>query len=138
LPEGKGTEPTEEFCNEILNREEGNPWQDAQAAIQNTMTNYNCLYRSGTMAQRGIECLNYIEESMKLVAANPHEMTHCLEMRNLIECGRIIFRSTIERRESRGGVFSRLDYPNKDDVNFNCFIGQRQEGIQVVFRKINP
>ena len=90
------------------------------------------------MAQRGIECLNYIEESMKLVAANPHEMTHCLEMRNLIECGRIIFRSTIERRESRGGVFSRLDYPNKDDVNFNCFIGQRQEGIQVVFRKINP
>jgi succinate dehydrogenase/fumarate reductase flavoprotein subunit len=138
VPEGTGAQQMEEFVNEILNREEGDLWQDAQSAIQNTMTDYNCLYRSGSMAQRGIECLDYIGKTMALVAANPHEMVHCLEMRNLIECGQMIFRPTIERQESRGGIFTRLDFPEKDDANFNCFIGQRREGDKDVFRKIKP
>ncbi len=55
------------------------------------------------------------------VAANPHEMTHCLEMRNLIECGEIIFRGTIERRESRFRIFTRLDHPERNDATFSAF-----------------
>ena len=138
IPDGQGSEGMADFCNDILNREEGDRWQDAQGAIQNIMTDYNCLYRSGSMAARGLECLEYIKNSMKLVASNPHELTHCLEMRNLIECGRIIFRSTIERRESRYDVFTRLDYPERDDKNFFCFLGQRLEQERVVFRKHKP
>ena len=65
-------------------------------------------------------------------------MTHCLEMRNLIECGEIIFRATIERRESRFRIFTRLDYPERDDTNFFCFLGQRLEGDRVVFQKHVP
>jgi succinate dehydrogenase/fumarate reductase flavoprotein subunit len=75
---------------------------------------------------------------MCLSAANPHEMTHCLEMRNLIECGQIVFRSTIERRESRYQIFTRLDYPERDDENWNCFLGQRLAGDQIVYERHQP
>ena len=116
----------------------GDAWQEAQSFIQNVMSDYNIAYRSGTMARRGIDSLAYLKQNMRLQAANPHEMTHCLEMGNLIECGKIIFRSTIERRESRYRIFTRLDYPERDDANFFCFLGQRLEGDRVVFQKHKP
>ncbi len=137
-PEGSGEGPAVEFCSQALDRSDGDPWKDAQQAIHNTMTDYNVAYRSETMAERGIECLDYLENTMQLAAANPHEMTHCLEMRNLIECGKIVFRSTIERKESRGSIFQRKDYPEQDDANWFCFLGQRLENGEVRFRKHAP
>lgn len=137
-PEANVNEELLAFCGEIASRTAGDPWQDAQAFIQNVMSDYNIQYRSGTMAQRGLENLEYLKQTMQLTANNPHEMTHCLEVRNLIECGQIIFRSTIERRESRFEVFTRLDYPERDDDNFNCFLGQRKDGDSVVFQKYKP
>lgn len=137
-PEANVNEELLTFCEEIANRTAGDPWQESQAFIQNVMSDYNIQYRSGTMAQRGLESLEYLNKTMQLTANNPHEMTHCLEMRNLIECGQIIFRSTIERRESRFKTFTRFDYPERDDDNFNCFLGQRKEGDSVVFQKHKP
>jgi succinate dehydrogenase/fumarate reductase flavoprotein subunit len=136
--EGKGEEELVAFCTEILNRSGGDPWEDAQATIHNHMSDYNIHIRSETMARRGLECLEYLENTMRLAATNPHELTHCLEMRNLIECGKIIFRSTIERRESRGKVFQRKDYPQQDDANWFCFLGQKLEHEQVRFQKHRP
>jgi succinate dehydrogenase/fumarate reductase flavoprotein subunit len=75
---------------------------------------------------------------MRLVAANPHEMVHCLEIRNLIECSEIILRSTIERKESRLPILKRLDYPERDDQDWFCFLGQRQENGKILFRKHRP
>ena len=138
VAEGQGEEQLLEFCSQILNRSGGDPWADAQAAIHNHMSDYNIQFRSETMARRGLECLEYLENTMCLTAANPHEMTHCLEMRNLIECGKIIFRSTIERRESRGRIFQRKDCPQQDDANWFCFLGQRLENDRVRFRKHAP
>jgi succinate dehydrogenase/fumarate reductase flavoprotein subunit len=102
------------------------------------MSDYNIRFRSQTMARRGLECLDYLEDAMRLTAANPHELTHCLEMRNLIECGKIIFRSTIERKESRGKIFQSKDYPEQDDTNWFCFLGQRLENGRVRFQKHAP
>jgi succinate dehydrogenase/fumarate reductase flavoprotein subunit len=138
VPEGKGDEELLTFCNEILNRSGGDPWEDAQATIHNHMSDYNIQNRSETMARRGLECLEYLENTMRLTAANPHELTHCLEMRNLIECGKIIFRSTIERKESRGKTFKRKDYPEQDDANWFCFLGQRLDNGRVRFQKHAP
>jgi succinate dehydrogenase/fumarate reductase flavoprotein subunit len=138
MPDAPISEDLLDFCYGIINRDEGDSWQDAQAFIQNVMTDYNIQYRSGTMAQRGLENLDYLEKTMQLTANNPHEMTHCLEMRNLIECGQIIFRSTIERRESRYNVFSRLDYPDRDDDNFFCFLGQRREANKIIYSRYKP
>jgi len=138
VPQGGDYDALLEFCNQVNSRDNGDAWQEAQSFIQNVMSDYNIAYRSGTMARRGIESLAYLKQNMRLCAASPNEMTHCLEMRNLIECGEIIFRSTIERRESRYRIFSRLDYPDRDDANFNCFLGQHLENERVVFQKHAP
>ena len=136
--DGKGDAELLAFCKETLNRAGGDPWEDAQQTIHNHMSDYNIHTRSETMARRGLECLEYLENTMRLTAANPHELTHCLEIRNLIECGKIILRSTIERRESRGKIFQRKDYPEQDDTNWFCFLGQKLENGQVLFQKHKP
>ena len=135
VPAGGGDDELLDFCNDTLNRSGGDPWEDAQATIHNHMSDYNIHIRSETMARRGLECLDYLENTMRLVAANPHEMIHCLEIRNLIECGKIILRSTIERKESRGKIFQRRDYPQQDDANWFCFLGQKLVNGKVVFEK---
>ena len=89
----------------------------------------------GDHGRQGTGKPRFSGRAMRLTAANPHELTHCLEIRNLIDCGKIIFRSTIERKESRYRVFSRLDCPERDDANFFCFLGQRLDAGQVRFRK---
>jgi succinate dehydrogenase/fumarate reductase flavoprotein subunit len=136
--DGAGEAELVDFCREILDRSGGDPWEDAQAAIHNHMSDYNVQIRSETMALRGLECLNYLANTMRLTAGNPHELAHCLEMRNLIECGKIIFRSTIERKESRGKTFKRKDYPEQDDANWFCFLGQKLENGRVRFQKHAP
>jgi succinate dehydrogenase/fumarate reductase flavoprotein subunit len=138
IPEGKGEKPLREFCREIHARKRGDSWEEAQLAISNIMSDYNLELKSETMCKRGLECLDYVKRTMRLVAANPHEMTHCLEMRNLIECGEIILRSTIERKESRYNLLQRLDYPERDDENFLCFLGQRLDNGHIVFNKHHP
>ncbi len=138
VPKGGNYDALLDFSKKVTDQVHGDTWQEAQRFIQNVMSDYNIDYRSGIMAQRGIESLAYLKQNVCLSAANPHEMTHCLEMRNLIECGEIIFRGTIERRESRYRIFSRLDYPKRDDDNYFCFLGQRLEGDRVVFRKHTP
>ncbi len=138
VPEGGNFDALLDFSSQVNAQVHGEAWQEAQSFIQNVMSDYNIAYRSGTMAQRGIDSLAYLKQNMRLGAANPHEMTHCLEIRNLIECGNIIFRGTIERRESRFRIFTRLDYPERDDANFFCFLGQRLEGNRIVFQKHTP
>ncbi|UCG14446.1 MAG: FAD-dependent oxidoreductase [Deltaproteobacteria bacterium] len=138
IPEGKGEEQLREFCAEIVARKRGDSWEEAQLTINNIMSDYNLELKSETMCRRGLECLDYVKRTMRLVAANPHEMTHCVEMRNLIECGEIVLRSTIERKESRYNLLQRLDYPERDDENFFCFLGQRMENGRIVFDKHYP
>jgi len=138
LADGEGEEKLVAFCNDTLKRVGGDPWEDAQQTIHNHMSDYNVHIRSETMARRGLECLEYLENAMRLTAANPHELTHCLEMRNLIECGKIILRSTLERRESRGKIFQRKDYPQQDDANWFCFLAQKLENGRVRFQKHKP
>ncbi len=138
IPTSKSEKEIEDFCNHILSRNEGDHWKDAQLTIHNIMSDYNVDRRSETMAARGLECLEYLKNTMKLSADNPHDMTHCLEMRSLIDTGQIIFRSTIERTESRPPQFKRLDCPEQDDANWFCFLGQRKEGDKIVFEKHKP
>jgi len=138
MPDGDGADLVSDFCRQIISRKRGDSWEDAQAALQNVMSYYNCEIKSETMARRGLENLSYLKDAMRLVARNPHEMAHCLEVRNLIECAEMILRATIERRESRYGLLRRADFPERDDENFFCFLAQRKEKGRVVFEKRFP
>lgn len=138
VPDGRGEVQVREFCRSILDRRKGDPWEDVQAAIQNIMSFYNIEVKSETMSARGLECLRYLKNTMRMTAGTPHEMTHCLEMRNLIENAEMILRATMERRESRGAQLKRADYPQQDDKNFFCWLAQRLDREKVVFEKRYP
>ena len=75
---------------------------------------------------------------MELKADTPHDITHCLEVRNIIENGEMILRATLQRQESRGPLFRRVDYPELDNENFRCWIGQQKVGEEIVYRKHYP
>jgi succinate dehydrogenase/fumarate reductase flavoprotein subunit len=138
VPHGQGEEPVAAYIGDIISHKEGDPWQEAQAFIENANDFYNVQVRSETMAQRGLEYMDYLKKTMRLRASNPHEMVHCLEVRNLIECSEIIMRSTIARTESRPPILNRVDYPNKDDENWFCFLGQRSVNGKILFQKHTP
>lgn len=137
-PHGTGEEGAYEFCSDIMAREEGDPWMDAQIFIQNAMTYYNTTVKSETMSQRGLENMAYLKKTMRLKADNAHDITHCFEVRNIIENAEMILRATIERKESRGRLFNRVDYPEMDNENFFCWIGQHKDGEDVVWQKHSP
>jgi succinate dehydrogenase/fumarate reductase flavoprotein subunit len=111
---------------------------DAQIYIQNAMTYYNTTVKSETMSQRGLENMDYLKKTMRLKADTPHDITHCLEVRNIIENAEMILRASIQRKESRGRLFMRVDYPETDNENFFCWIGQRKDGEDVVWQKHYP
>ena len=138
IPGGRGEEQVRAFCQSLLDRMKGDPWEDVQAAIQNIMTLYNLEVKSETMAGRGLECLSYLKNTMRMTAATPHEMTHCLEMRSLIENAEMILRATIERKESRGAQLKRADYPQQNDKDFFCWLGLRLDRGKVVFERRYP
>ena len=137
-PAGRGEEEVRTFCQPILDRAKGDSWEDVQATLQNIMTFYNLEVKSETMAGRGLECLSYLKNTMRMTAATPHEMTHCLEMRSLIENAEMILRATIERKESRGAQLKRADYPQQNDKDFFCWLGQRLDRGKVVFERRYP
>ena len=45
-----------------------------------------------------------------MVAKNPHELMHCLEVLNLLDLGELIFIAALERKETRR-LHRRTDYP---------------------------
>ena len=59
----------------------------------------------------------------------------CLDLRNLLDCGEMIARSAIERKESRGGHF-REDFPDKkaEFGTFNFGLQRQGDGTMKVFR----
>ena len=138
VPGGTGESATVETCRAIAARTDGEPWQEAQDTLQNIMSTYNLAVKSESMSQRGLEHLAYLENTMALTAASPHEMGRCLEVGNLIETAGMILRATIERKESRGAQLQRKDFPEMDNENFFCFLGQRLDGDRVVFSKHTP
>ena len=77
-------------------------------------------------------------ENAAFKAENPHELCRCLEVRSVIENAEMILRASVERKESRRIPFGfyRADYPESNDKDYFVFLGQRQDGDNVVFKKI--
>ena len=54
------------------------------------------------------------EKVGSLVAGDPHHLAACNEARSMVLCAEMFYRSSLERKESRGW-FVREDYPERDD-----------------------
>jgi succinate dehydrogenase/fumarate reductase flavoprotein subunit len=56
-----------------------------------------------------------------LSVENPRELIEALELKNLLTVGELIARTALMREETRGSHF-RLDYPERDDINWSGII----------------
>jgi len=63
----------------------------------------------------------------QVIAANQHELMHCLEVLSSFDVGESVFLSALERKETREG-YVRADYPFKD---------RRYDGRVVICKKEN-
>jgi succinate dehydrogenase/fumarate reductase flavoprotein subunit len=57
----------------------------------------------------------------RLDVGSPTDLIRAIELRNLLTVGDLLARATRMRKESRGDMY-REDYPERDDVKWNCVI----------------
>ena len=107
-----GVDERKGLFEEVLTREDGATWQEANIALQQVMFDYCGLVRSDTLLEAGLHHLRRMKQkiSATLAARNQHELMHCLEVLNLLDLGELTFIAAQERKETRGG-HKRVDYP---------------------------
>jgi succinate dehydrogenase/fumarate reductase flavoprotein subunit len=121
-------QPLKELCERMLNRKQGFHWTELETAVQNVVDYYCNDERSAPFLQRGLTRLEELRAGTHLKAENPHELGRCLEVRSIIDNAEMVLHASLARQESRlrPAKFTRVDYPNQDDVNFHCFLSQRR------------
>lgn len=107
----------EQIVDEIANRKEGPDWKEANIALQQIMQDYGGFVRSETLLAAGLSYVRRLKEKVAggLMARNRWELTRCLETRNLLDLGELVFLTANERKETRG-THSRPDYPLTDPL----------------------
>ncbi len=75
----------------------------------------------------------------KLVAATPHDLRLCIEMKHKILSAEMKLRASLARQESRGLNY-RSDFPYRDDENFLCLIlvEKQEDGTMQVVKQDIP
>lgn len=81
------------------------------------MWNYVGIVRTTRRLQRALHRIRLLEAEIDDYYANFRVNRDLLELRNLVECARLIVESALRRRESRGLHFSR-DFPTTLPVGF--------------------
>ncbi len=106
------TEERIELLKKASNRRTGAGWQEANIALNQIMQHYIGTTLAQPMLEAGLTNLRRLRQkaSESLISRNQHELTHCLEVMNLMDIGEIMFLTALARRESRG-EFRRSDYP---------------------------
>jgi succinate dehydrogenase/fumarate reductase flavoprotein subunit len=101
-----------DLVDKIRNREEGAEWKEFNVALQQIMYDYAGSVRSETLLRAGLSYLRRLRQRADslMIAANQHELMHCLEVLDLLELGELLFIMADERKETRGRHV-RPDYP---------------------------
>ena len=85
--------------------------KEANVALQQVMIDYAGPVRSETMLAAGLSYVRRLKEKFTkgVVAQNRWELTRCLETRNLLDLGEMVFLAANERKETRG-MHNRSDH----------------------------
>lgn len=106
-----------ELVDGILKRGSGGAgWREANGTLQSIMHDYAGYdVRSDRILRAGLHYLGLLRDRSlsELGASNAHELCRVLEVLEMMETARIVFITSINRRESRG-LFKRQDYPEQD------------------------
>ncbi|MFC1867336.1 FAD-binding protein [Thermodesulfobacteriota bacterium] len=117
------------FYSEILERDIGPTWKEANLALQQIMSDYAGVeVRSETLLKAGLKYLRDLKKKAvaTLTADNSHTLVRCLEALDLMECGEVIFLTALERQETRG-MHRRTDFPFTNPLLQDKFLTIRQE-----------
>lgn len=132
----------QDFYSEILSRESGASWEELNLAIQQIMDDYVGIdyVRSETKMKAGLKYLNDLEHfaHQSIRANNSHELMRALECFDLIDLGKAVFVSALERKESRGS-HQRSDFTFTNPLKDDQLVTVRQENNELVaeWRKRN-
>jgi L-aspartate oxidase len=113
---GKDQVKVKERCKALFDaireRENGETWQEVNVALNQTLFDYAGSIRYEAMLKAGCIHLKRLREKAygNLMAKNPHEFMHCLEVLNLLDLGELVFAAVRKREETRDKV-ARLDFP---------------------------
>lgn len=99
------------FFEEIYNRNDGVAWQEANYALEQIMQDYAGTTRSASLLDSGLDIIRRLKMKVydSLMADNPHELMHCLEVVNLLDIGELVLIAAEDRKETRG-LHRRSDY----------------------------
>lgn len=117
------------FCSQLMTREEGPGWQEANLALQQIMNDYaGTAVRSETLLSAGLKYLGDLKRKAlaTLRAEDSHTLMRCLETIDLMQCGELIFLTALERKETRA-LHVRSDYTFTNPLLQDKFITIRQE-----------
>jgi succinate dehydrogenase/fumarate reductase flavoprotein subunit len=117
------------FYSEIMGRETGPDWKEANLALQQIMNDYaGILVRSETLLKAGLKYIGDVKRKAitTLKATDSHTLMRCLEALDLMECGKTIFLTALERKETRG-LHVRPDFPFTNPLLQDKFLTIRQE-----------
>lgn len=124
------------FYSEILGRDSGPTWQEANLALQQIMKDYAGLdVRSETLLKAGLKYLRDLKQSVisTLMAENSHTLMRSLEILDLMDCGEIIFLAALERKETRA-MHRRADLPFTNPLLQDKFLTIRRENNKIELR----
>ncbi|MCI8402034.1 MAG: FAD-binding protein [Lachnospiraceae bacterium] len=139
--------PVEEECrrlSEIRTRkvENGLRPHEIRRKIQAAGYRGFTIYRTTEMMEEAIAELERIrrEDMPRQVLADDSttfnvEWKSAIENINMLDSAEMSIRASLLREETRGCYF-RPEFPQKDDVNWNCMLACHLEGDEMVFEKI--
>jgi succinate dehydrogenase/fumarate reductase flavoprotein subunit len=120
------------FYSEILERETGPSWKEANLALQQIMGDYAGVeVRSETLLKAGLKYLRGLKTKVykTLKADNSHTLMRSLETLDLMDCGEVIFLAAMERKETRG-MHRRSDFPFTNPLLQDKFLAVWQDNGQ--------
>jgi succinate dehydrogenase/fumarate reductase flavoprotein subunit len=124
---------SEEAYTEILERESGPDWREANLALQQIMNDYAGVeVRSETLLSAGLKYLGDLKKKVRstLAADNSHTLMRSLETLDLLECAETVFLAALERKETRA-LHKRSDFPFTNPLLQDKFVTIRKEGGKV-------
>jgi len=119
--------------SEILGREAGPSWKEANLALQQIMNDYaGITVRSETLLKAGLKYLRDLKKKAltALSADSSHTLMRSIETLDLIKCGEVIFLTALERKETRG-LHIRPDFPFTNPLLQDKFLTIRQENGEI-------
>ena len=117
----------------IRGREAGPDWDEANIALQQTMSDYAGKVRNESLLKQGLAHLRRIRQQARtsLMARNSHELMRCLEVLNMLEIGELTFLMALNRKETRG-LHVRPDFPFTNPTLNQAQVIQKVDGENVL------